>query len=325
MSCGRIKLSVGCAPAEMRRETRLHVGASHRRGQLGQQGDVGSGFMWSHKVLCRLAIVWVMVLAGAGCATTLLPVYEPTSAHKLQAMELARRTALPPSRRTPRAELVAVAERVRQRMWPAGLTVCREVFATNCPESLASMRVMVWLDEGNINAFAREDGVLGFNGGLIQAAGSDDEIAMVMGHEMAHIMLGHNAKQASNEGLGVLLGLALGVGATHELAPYMDGDGLAQVLQGSVSLFQQAGALAYSPEMELEADTLSAHIVHEAGYDVNAAKGFLIRTARIGAAAGPANALGVVGFLGSHPSDDRRLAHWDIVAAKAVSGLRPGW
>lgn len=164
VSCGRIKLSVGGAPAEMRRETKRHVGASHRRGQLGRQGDVGSGFMWSHKVLCRLAIVWVMVFAGAGCATTLLPVYEPTSAHKLQAMELARRTAMPPSRRTPRAELVAVAERVRQRMWPAGLTVCREVFATNCPESLASMRVMVWLDEGNINAFAREDGVLGFNG-----------------------------------------------------------------------------------------------------------------------------------------------------------------
>ena len=291
----------------------------------GKHHHAGGWFVRLHRVLWRWAIVCTAAFAGTGCATNVLPVYQLTSAHKHQAMEVARHTALPPSRRTPRAELVAVVERVRQRMRPAGLIVCREVFTTNCPESLASMRVMVWLDDGNINAFAREDGVLGFNGGLIQAAGTDDEIAMVMGHEMAHVMFGHNAKKASNEGLGMLFGLALGMGATYDIAPYMDERDLAQVLQGSMSLFQHAGALAYSPEMELEADTLSAHMVHEAGYDVNAAKGFLIRTARIGAAAGPANALSMVGFLGSHPSDDRRLAHWDIVAAKAVSGLRPGW
>lgn len=41
-----------------------------------------------------------------------------------------------------------------------------------------------------------------------------------------------------------------------------------------------AGRIRYSREMELEADQLATYIVHEAGYDLRAARKLFIRMAR---------------------------------------------
>lgn len=98
---------------------------------------------------------------------------------------------------------------------------------------------------------------------------------------------------------------------------------MARLMQSSTQAFGDAGRIYYSKEMELEADALSAHIVHEAGYDLSAAKGFLVRAHRIAAAVGPQRARAAVGFLSTHPSDEKRIAHWGIVAGKARAGLTP--
>ncbi|NCZ64233.1 MAG: hypothetical protein EBY62_10675, partial [Cellvibrionales bacterium] len=55
------------------------------------------------------------------------------------------------------------------------------------------------------NAFAMPGGKVGVNTGLIDlAAGNEDEVAAVMGHEIAHVALRHSNKRMSQAiGLGV--------------------------------------------------------------------------------------------------------------------------
>ena len=258
-----------------------------------------------------------------GCATNVLPMYDIHQQAVEQAAQKALRTTLPPARMAPVADLLPILQRVQDRMWPAALTVCKETFSHGCEESLASMKPYVITDDPTINAFAREDGALLFNAGLMQVAGKDDEIAAVMGHEIAHVMLGHISKRKKNENLGAALGLLLGLGLAVETAPYLEADDLAQVMQASTETFAHIGDVSYSKEMELEADTLAVHMVQQAGYDLDAAKSVLIRFFRIGEAVGAERARGLVGFLSTHPSDGRRLAHWDIVAHRATHGLTP--
>lgn len=278
-----------------------------------------------------MGLSWRIVALTAWCGAFLLG----CAAHSLpmphvdgQAIRMAegelRYASLPAPMRLSPSEWVPALERVRQRMWPAGLTVCRETFTHGCPESLKSMRPVVLTDVADINAYADDQsGQLLFTAGLMRQIGNDDEIAMVMGHEMAHIMFGHNQKTRDNADMGAALGLLIGLGASAEYAPYLSATEMTNLMQLSMQGFQHLGSLSYSKEMELEADALSAHIVDEAGYNFQAAKGFLVRMHRKAAEVGPQQAKSMVGFLSTHPSNARRLAHWDIAAGKAVLGMTP--
>ena len=259
-----------------------------------------------------------------GCATHTLPLPNVDGwAVKIAEREL-HYTALPDPMHLQSDDWVPALERVRKRIWSAGLTVCQETFTYGCEASLGSMRPVVAMDMDGINAYADDQsGQLIFTAGLMRQVGSDDEIAMVMGHEMAHIMFGHNQKSRDNADAGAALGFLIGLGASVEYAPYLSGEDMVNIMQLTTQGFQHLGGLSYSKEMELEADALSAHIVDEAGYDTLTAKGFLVRMHRKAAEVGEQQAKSLVGFLSTHPSNAKRLAHWDIVASKARVGMTP--
>lgn len=68
------------------------------------------------------------------------------------------------------------------------------------------------VNAADINAFALPGGYMYVNRGLIEAAGTEGQLAGVMAHEMAHVALRHGTNQASKAylaqtGLGVLGGL----------------------------------------------------------------------------------------------------------------------
>ena len=64
----------------------------------------------------------------------------------------------------------------------------------------------VVFDKSEPNAFAMPGGKVGVNAGLIELAGEDeDEIAAVIGHEVAHVAKRHSNKRMS-QGVGVALG-----------------------------------------------------------------------------------------------------------------------
>ena len=110
-----------------------------------------------------------------------------------------------------------------------------------------------------INAFALPGGPMFVNSGIIANAGSEAQIAGVMGHEMSHVILRHGTKQASKANLlqipAALAELVAGGSLLGKLAEIGLGLGANSVL------------LKYSRDDESQADALGAHLMSEAGYN----------------------------------------------------------
>jgi len=111
----------------------------------------------------------------------------------------------------------------------------------------------------DINAFALPGGFMYINRGLIEAAGSEAELAGVMAHEIGHVALRHGTNQASKAyltqaGLGILGGL-LGRGGTGQIIEAVGGFGL------------NALFLKFSRTAETQSDLVGAQMLAQAGYD----------------------------------------------------------
>ena len=116
------------------------------------------------------------------------------------------------------------------------------------------------VDEESVNAGATPNQVV-VTYGLMRFINSDDELAIILGHELAHIMRGHIAKRMGTDLLAVLLGIAAGYGA-ESISPG-SGD---VVMQGVGSAFSSY----YSRGFEREADYYGILYAYQAGYDVHA-------------------------------------------------------
>jgi len=107
------------------------------------------------------------------------------------------------------------------------------------------------IDEGTVNAFALPGGHVYVTKGLDAFVHSDDELAAVMGHEMAHIELRH-----------CLDG--------HRYATVFRRVGLADAGE-IMDAMRRALAISYSREQEFNADARGAVMAAQAGYDATAA------------------------------------------------------
>lgn len=117
------------------------------------------------------------------------------------------------------------------------------------------------VNQKEINAFALPGGPMFLNRGMIEAAKSEGEIAGVMAHEMAHVVLRHGTAQATKGEkfqIGALLGQIAGavVGGTA-------GGLIAQGSQFGLGTW----FLKYSREYESQADIFGAQMMARAGYD----------------------------------------------------------
>lgn len=144
------------------------------------------------------------------------------------------------------------------------------------------------IDEPSINAFALPGGHVFVTRGLAAFVRGDDELAAVIGHEMAHIELRHCLDGHRYEAVMSRLGAA-GAG---ELMDAM----------------QSALAISYSREQEFEADARGVALASQAGYDPKAAPALFRRLA----AAEPQPREGwLAPYLESHPAALERAARLD--------------
>lgn len=99
--------------------------------------------------------------------------------------------------------------------------------------------------------------------GLLRMLRTDADLATIVGHELAHVNMGHYGKKLQNALLGGLGG-ALVDGAF----------GLATMNTGGTFTrhFFQAGAKAFSVAFEREADYVGAYYATRAGYDISGAE-----------------------------------------------------
>ena len=177
------------------------------------------------------------------------------------------------------------AERIGERLIDAVPAEYRQ------PEFRYSFDVVNLRD---INAFALPGGPMFLHRGMIEAARSEAEVAGVMGHELAHVILRHGTAQATKGQkfqIGAIAGQVLGA--------IIGGRTGAVVSQGS-----QVGLgtwfLKYSREYEREADLLGAQLMARAGYDPRAMASMFQTIERQGGGGGPE-------FLSDHPNPGNRV------------------
>jgi len=147
-----------------------------------------------------------------------------------------------------------------------------------------------------INAFALPGGKVGVYSGLLRLASSDDELAFVMGHELAHVTSRHGAQRATE-----MLGVALAGVAVEEATKNSKNR---ELWLGAYGLGASLGTLAYSRFHESEADFIGLKFVAYAGYDPRAAVSFWEKMAAASAKSGAK----MPAFLSTHPSDEKRIA-----------------
>ena len=148
----------------------------------------------------------------------------------------------------------------------------------------------VVFESKELNAFALPGGKVGVYTGLLQLAESDAELAIVMGHEIGHVIARHGSKRMT-EGLATAaVGL---IGGEVVARKYGDNERDAFLL---------AYVLPHSRADESEADQMGLYYAAKAGYDPRAAITFWERmTAAKKGTVVPA-------ILSTHPSDEQRIA-----------------
>lgn len=155
-----------------------------------------------------------------------------------------------------------------------------------------------------INAFCMPGGKIAFYTGILdQLKLTDDEAAMVMGHEMAHALREHaRARIAKSQGTGTLLSLGaqlLGLGQFGDMA---------------ASIGTQLLTLRFSREDETDADLVGLELAARGGYNPQAAVSLW---EKMGQAGGGANG---PSFLSTHPSGPARIQQLQANVPK-VQGL----
>lgn len=155
-------------------------------------------------------------------------------------------------------------------------------------------------ESDQINAFCAPGGKIGVYTGIItQLNLSDDELAAVMGHEIAHALREHSREQASQKAISGLITstVAAATGLPGEL---MDA--------GSQMLVH----LPNSRSMELESDVIGLELMARAGYNPRNASSIWKKMMQVSSGKnGPA-------FLSTHPAGDQRIAELDAYVPKVL-------
>lgn len=148
------------------------------------------------------------------------------------------------------------------------------------------------VNSNELNAFCMPGGKIVFYSGLIRQLGlSDDEIAVVMGHEIAHALREHSREQVSQ---AIAAQTVIGVGA----AILGLGHGSADI---AGLAYQALVATRFSRSDETEADRIGLELAARAGYDPHAGVTLWQKMARANSGGRPPE------FLSSHPTDSTRV------------------
>ena len=130
----------------------------------------------------------------------------------------------------------------------------------------AQWEFVVFNDDKTVNAFALPAGKVGVYTGLIKLAASDDEIAMVMGHEVAHVTSRHGGERMSHAKIAAGFG-ALAAAVTEDNKHQ-------QLIMAAYGAGANVAVLKYSRDHETEADVIGLRFAAKAGYDPRAAAAF---------------------------------------------------
>lgn len=200
------------------------------------------------------------------------------------------------------SEQIARLERVGRRI--------AEQAGEDIPE--ADWEFAVFEGDDTLNAFALPGGKIGFYTGMMDVAETDDMLAAVMGHEVAHVTARHGAARMSRAMALSAGALAVGVAARDQDTETQQAIMIAYGLGATLGV-----ELPYSRRTELEADEIGLLYAARAGYDPRAAVTFWERMQEAASDRASPPAL-----LSTHPTDERRIRDLQEMMPKALEEYR---
>jgi Zn-dependent protease with chaperone function len=152
------------------------------------------------------------------------------------------------------------------------------------------------LDSPQVNAFCMPGGRIAFYSGILNKLNlTDDEVAVVMGHEIAHALREHGRERAAKANVTSLGARLAGAG----LAAWL---GIDPRLTGVVTdQAAQLAVLRFSRDEETEADLIGLDVAARAGFDPRAGVALWQKMGALNKRTPPA-------WLSTHPSGDNRIA-----------------
>jgi len=147
----------------------------------------------------------------------------------------------------------------------------------------------------SVNAFCMPGGKIAFFTGIIDSLKlTDDEVASIMGHEIAHALLEHGRARMSE---AVLKNVGISVAAAVFNLGSLSTELLAQATNLAVSL-------PYARKQESDSDLVGMELAARAGYDPRAAAAVWHKMAALGRAQGGGQP---PQFISTHPSHETRI------------------
>ncbi|QFU02993.1 TPR repeat-containing protein YfgC precursor [Halomonas sp. THAF5a] len=144
------------------------------------------------------------------------------------------------------------------------------------------------------NAFALPGGYVGINTGLLDVARNQDQLATVIGHEIAHVLARHANERASTE-----TATQIGLSAISSAAGLQGAGG--ETMMAALGMGAQYGILLpFSRSHESEADALGLTLMADAGFDPRESVALWNNMSAAGGARPPA-------WLSTHPSHGQRI------------------
>jgi predicted Zn-dependent protease len=176
------------------------------------------------------------------------------------------------------------------------------------PTPLSGWHFVV-LEDATINAFAAPGGFIFVTMGAVEQAGSEDELAAILAHEVAHVRRGHALGSIKKSRMAGVMKEMLDTSV--ELDKQALGN-LAQAFDGAMDdMMDSLLVKGYSRDTEFEADSVGLEIMINAGYDPGAFVAYLKKL-------NAHQATGSGGFSATHPKATDRIAKLEKKVAKAA-------
>ncbi len=164
--------------------------------------------------------------------------------------------------------------------------------------------------DDTVNAFCMPGGKIVMFSGILSVANTEEKVAFILGHEMAHALLDHSRTRISAQKAQNTISSAAWFGSFA-----LDLVGLGEIgsLTRAATNIATVGSqfLLMNPwgrDQEIEADKLGMMIIHWAGYDISSIPAFWQSMA----GGNPNNH----DFFSTHPSDSKRIESMNALIAE---------
>lgn len=158
------------------------------------------------------------------------------------------------------------------------------------------------IKSNELNAYVLPGGKIMFYSGIIDRLGlTDDEIAAIMGHEMAHALREHARERLSRQ-----MATQTGIGIAASIFGLSQGQTQLAGLAGELGL-----TLPNSRTQETEADLMGVELMARAGYNPNSAVSLWQKMQQAQGGSG-------IQFLSTHPLSSTRIANIRAMLPKVM-------